>query len=76
MLEIFNELVMFSGSSRLKLDNMKLYTMLQDVDIDEVSNFFNISLKNKRKYQLLVIFYLFIFQESMGESGLVDQSSN
>jgi len=49
LLEIFNELLMFSCSSRLKLDNMKLYTMLQDVDIDEVSNFFNISIKNKLK---------------------------
>jgi len=28
LLEIFNELLMFSGSFRLKLDNMKLYTML------------------------------------------------
>jgi len=54
---------MFSGSSRLKFDNMKLYTKLQDVDIDEVGNFFNISLKNKLQYKLLVIFYLFIFQE-------------
>ena len=35
---------MFSGSSRLKLDNMKLHTMLQEVDIDEVSNFFNITI--------------------------------
>jgi len=63
LLEIFNELLMFSGSSRLKFDNMKLYTKLQDVDIDEVGNFFNISLKNKLQYKLLVIFYLFIFQE-------------
>jgi len=61
LLEIFIELLMFSGSSRLKLDNMKLYTMLQDVYIDEVSNFFNISFKNKLQYKLLVIFYLFIF---------------
>ena len=38
---------MFSGSSRLKLDNMKLYTMLQDMDIDEIINFFNLSFKNK-----------------------------
>jgi len=38
---------MFSGSSRLKLDNMKLYKMLQEVYIDEVSNFFNILFKNK-----------------------------
>jgi len=67
---------MFSGSSRLKLDNMKLYTMLQDVDIDKVSNFFNISLKNKLQYKLLVIFYLFVFQESIGESEFVDQSTN
>jgi len=29
------------------MDNMKLYTMLQEVDIDEVSNFFNILFKNK-----------------------------
>ena len=33
LLEIFNELLMFKGSSRLKLDNMKLYTILQDVDV-------------------------------------------
>jgi len=33
LLEIFNELLMFTGSSRLKLDNMKLYTILQDVDV-------------------------------------------
>ena len=62
MLEIFNELLMFSGSSRLKFDNMKLYTMLQKMDIDEVSNLFNISFKNKLQYKLLVIFYLFVFQ--------------
>jgi len=65
-----------SSSSRLKLDNMKLYTMLQEVNIDEVSNFFNISFKNKLQYKLLVIFYLFIFQESIGERGLVDPSTN
>ena len=76
MLEIFNELLMFSGSSRLKFDNMKLYTKLQDVDIDEVGNFFNISLKNKLQYKLLVIFYLFIFQEWSRECGLVDQSTD
>jgi len=63
---------MFSGSFRLKLDNMKLYTMLQKVDIDEVSNFFNISFKNKLQSKLLVIFYLFVFHKSIGESGLVD----
>jgi len=62
---------MFSGSSRLKLDNMKLYTMLQEVDMDEVSNFFNISFKNKLQYKLLVIFYLFVFQESIGESEFI-----
>jgi len=28
LLRYFDELLMFSGSSRLKLDNMKLYTML------------------------------------------------
>ena len=67
---------MFSSSSTLKLDNIKLYIMLQDVDIDEVSNFFNISLKNKLQYKLLVIFYLFVFQESIGESGLVDPNTN
>jgi len=67
---------MFSSSSRLKLDNMKLYTMLQDVEIDEVSNFFNISFKNKLQYKLLVIFYLFVLQESIGESGLVDPNTN
>jgi len=43
------------------LDNMKLYTMLQEVDIDEVSNFFNIFFKNKLQYKLVVIFYLFVF---------------
>jgi len=58
---------MFSGSSRLKLDNMKLYKMLQEVYIDEVSNFFNILFKNKLQYKLVVIFYLFVFQESIGE---------
>jgi len=42
---------------------MKLYTMWQDVNIDEVNNLFNISFKNKLQYKLLVIFYLFIFQE-------------
>jgi len=62
LLEIFNELLMFSGSSRLKLDNMKLYKMLQEVYIDEVSNFFNILFKNKLQYKLVVIFYLFVFQ--------------
>jgi len=67
---------MFLGSSRLKLDNMKLYTMLQGVEIDEVSNFFNISLKDKLHYKLLVIFYLFIFEESIRERGLIDQSTN
>ena len=67
---------MFSGSSRLKLENMKLYKMLQDVDIDEISNFFNISFKNKLRYKLLVIFYLFVFQESIGEGGLVDPNTN
>ena len=61
LLEIFNEPLMFSGFSRLKLDNMKLYIMLQDVDMDEVSNFFNISFKNKLQYKLLAIFYLFVF---------------
>ena len=76
MLEIFNELLMFSSFSRLKLNNMKLYTMLQDVDIDEVSNFFNISFKNKLQYKLLMIFYLSVFQESIGESGLVDPNTN
>jgi len=55
---------------------MKLYTMLQDVEIDEVSNFFNISFKNKLQYKLLVIFYLFVLQESIGESGLVDPNTN
>jgi len=67
---------MFSGSSRLKLDYMKLYTILQEVDIDEVSNFFNISFKNKLQYQLLMIFYLFVFQESIEEGGLVDPNTN
>jgi len=76
IVRIFNELLMSSGSSRLKLDNMTLYTMLQEVNIDEVSNFFNISFKNKLQYKLLVIFYLFIFQETIGERGLIDQSTN
>ena len=76
MLEIFNELLGFSDSSRLELDNMKFYTMLQDVDIDEVSSFFNILFKNKLQYKLLVIFYLFVFQESIGRSELVDLSTN
>jgi len=55
---------------------MKLYTMLQEVDIDEVSNFFNILLKTKLQYKLIVIFYLFVFQESIGERRLVDLSTN
>ena len=50
--------------------------MLQDVDIDEVSNFFNISIKTKLKYKLFLIFYLFVFQESIGESEFVDPSTN
>jgi len=54
---------------------MKLYTMLQDVDIDEVSNFFNISFKNKLQYKLLVIFYLFVFQELIGETEFVYPST-
>jgi len=40
---------------------MKLYTMLQNVDIDEVSNFSNISFKNKLQYKWLVIVYFFVF---------------
>jgi len=67
---------MFSGSFRLKLDNMKLYTMLQEVDIDEVNNFFNISFKNKLQYKLLMIFYLFVFQKSIGESVFVDLNTS
>jgi len=67
---------MFTCSSRLKIDNMKLYTILQDVDINEVSNFFNISFKNKLQYKLLVMFYLFVFQESIGENGFVDPITN
>ena len=43
--------------------------------MDEVSNFFNILFKNKL-YKLVVIFYLFVFQESTGERGLVDLSTN
>jgi len=54
---------------------MKLCTMLQDVDIDEVSTFFNISFKNKLQYKLLVIFCFFVFQESIGESRLVYPST-
>jgi len=67
---------MFLGSSRLKLDNMKLYKMLQEVYIDEISNFFNILFKNKLQYKLIVIFYLFVFQESIGEKRLLDPSTN
>ena len=67
---------MFSGSSRLKLDNMKLYTMLQEVDIDEVSNLFDISFKNKLQYKLLVIFYLVVFQKLIWGSRLVDLSTS
>ena len=55
---------------------MKLYTMLQEVDIDEVNNFFNILFKNKLLYKLVVIFYLFVFQESIGERRLVDPNTN
>ena len=55
---------------------MKLYIMLQEVDIDEVSNFFNILFKNKLQYKLVEIFYLFVFQESIGERGLVDLNTN
>jgi len=55
---------------------MKLYTMLQEIDIDEVSNFFNILFKNKLQYKLIVIFYLFVFQESIGGRRLVDLSTN
>jgi len=76
LVEILNELLMFSSFSRLKLDNMKLYTILQEVGIDKISNFLNISLKNKLQYKLLVIFYLFVFQESIGESALVDLSTS
>jgi len=36
----------------------------------------NISLKNKLQYKLLVIFYLFVFQESIRENGLVDPNTN
>jgi len=49
--------------------------MLQDVDIDEVSNFFNISFKTKLQYKLLVIFYLFVFHESIRGSELVDPNT-
>jgi len=55
---------------------MKLYTMLQEVDIDEVSNFFNILFKNKLRYKLVVIFYLFVFQQLIGERELVDSNTN
>jgi len=50
--------------------------MLQEVDIDEVSNFFNILFKDKLQYKLVVIFYFFVFQESIGERGLVDPNNN
>jgi len=53
---------------------MKLYTMLQEVDIDEVSNFFNILFKNKLQYKLVMLFYLFVFQESIGERDLLIQT--
>jgi len=53
---------------------MKLYKMLQEVYIDEVSNFFNILFKNKLQYKLVVIFYLFVFQELIGEKRLLDPS--
>ena len=43
---------------------------------DEVGSFFNISFKNKLQYKFLLIFYLFIFQESFRESGLVDPNTN
>ena len=55
---------------------MKLYKMLQEVYIDEISNFFNILFKNKLQYKLVVIFYLFVFQESIGEKRLLDPSTN
>jgi len=55
---------------------MKLYKMLQEVYIDEVSNFFNILFKNKLQYKLVVIFYLFVFHESIGEKRLLDPSTN
>jgi len=49
---------------------------LQEVYIDEVSNFFNILFKNKLQYKLVVIFYLFVFQESIGEKRFLDPSTN
>jgi len=67
LLENFNELLMFLGSSRLKLDNIKLYTMLQDMDIDEVSNFFNILFKNKLQYKFLEIFLFVCFFRNQSE---------
>jgi len=48
---------------------MKLYTMLQEVGIDEVSNFFNILFKNKLQYKLVVIFYLFVFSRINWRKG-------
>jgi len=48
---------------------MKLYTMLQEVDMDEVSNFFNILFKNKLQYKLVVIFYFFLFFKNQPEKG-------
>jgi len=65
---------MFSDSSKLKLDNMKLYTILQDVDIDEVSNFFNISFKNKVQYKLLVIFICLFFKNQSKKVSLLIQT--
>jgi len=53
---------------------MKLYTMLQDVDIDEVSNFFNILFKNKLQYKLLVIFFCLFFKNYSEKVDLLIQA--
>jgi len=44
---------------------MKLYTMLQELDIDEVSNFFNISIKNK----LHSDFFICLFFKNQSKKG-------
>ena len=48
---------------------MKFYTMLQEVDMDEVSNFFNILFKNKLQYKLIVIFFICLFFKNQSEKG-------
>jgi len=50
---------------------MKLYTMLQEVDIDEISNFFNILFKNKLRYKLVVIFICLFFKNQSEKGDLL-----